>query len=543
VAVPTRARSLSAVLITVVLAVILLSVSTGSAKAYGVGPPSGFVTPDGSFVELYERQLLGDGSVNPGSLVFGDVIDVIFFNVLGNRTVQVESYQNGSSIGHPSLWLNESYTVPGHTFSVFSFTLPSSAITLPTRFCVDGGCMDFLHETPITWLPSGILSIGGVDLVAFAVTSETLILMVPLTIWARTLTHRARWTPKANWWLILPHVAFAVVLLVSVEYPLLDETFAGLEFVLFPIVIALLFFFFVMHLFNVASPAEADQVAPDAGHKVRLTKWWILIGVFPDGRWGIIGTRWRDWIARLFGHFPVIFDPTDHDPTKVMPASSAVTNRTVGDPWEYFDPQSARWRSFRSLPGRETPLESFPVTNVTIKGVDVIKKRELPIYQFWVDHDQWLTVRLPYMSVHREKDVPPKLSPEGAVLVPATKKNALTWPHYVDPPALVSLADVHWMDALAAWLGWQAQERAYKLVEETRRENYALQTGVYLTADGMTKVSMGEVFELLERERFPIKLERAKEEVQRPGRRKDDRGSAQDEDEGAPKAEREDDEP
>jgi len=99
------------------------------------------------------------------------------------------------------------------------------------------------------------------------------------------------------------------------------------------------------------------------------------------------------------------------------------------------------------------------------------------------------------------------------------------------------------MDALAAWLGWQAQERAYKLVEETRRENYALQTGVYLTADGMTKVSMGEVFELLERERFPIKLERAKEEVQRPGRRKDDRGSAQDEDEGAPKAEREDDEP
>jgi hypothetical protein len=68
---------------------------------------------------------------------------------------------------------------------------------------------------------------------------------------------------------------------------------------------------------------------------------------------------------------------------------------------------------------------------------------------------------------------------------------------------------------LAAWLGYLAQERAYKRVDELRRQVYTLSTGIYVLADEQTLGSLGEVMELLERERFPMPLDEAAEEVRR----------------------------
>ena len=527
------------VLLTLLTAAVILVpyvASVGTAQGAGLSIPYGFRTPDGSFVIPYYQELLGDQGLSPGILVFGDAIDIEFINSEGNRTIQVTAFQNGSGDGVQSQWANATYTVEGYAITVLpTFDLPSSGLTLPVQLCVDGGCMNFLHETPITLVPIGVLTSGGLDLIAFSVTLETLALMTPLTFLARRLTHKALWSPKIQWWLVLPHLCFAFLILFSVEFPPLDMAFSGLEFVLFPIVIAFLWFFFVMHLFNIATPVEADQVAPSTAGRPGMTKWWLLIGVLPNGQWIAIGTRWRDWFARLRGKAPVLYDPTKGSGKDPPPHALEVTPKKLGHPDAIWNAQRHEWQTFRGEAGRESPFQSFPITNVRVPGIDAAPRRELPMLQLWVDHDQWLSIKLPYLSWHREEKVRAEFSPEGKLLHKARIRRRLTWPHYVTPTPVTGLSAVHFEEPLAAWLRYLEQERAYILIEQLRRQLYQLLTGVHVLADASTERTVREIFELLERERFPITPEESREEIQRsegkplrPGERD---GGAESEDE------------
>ena len=508
---------LALVLVAVVLATTFLG-TTGSARAAGLQLPYGFRTPDGSFVIPYYQGFTSDVSLTPGALVFGDAIDIEFVNELGNRTIEVSSWQNGTGAGLPSLWLNQSFYVLGNTISVLpTFNLPSTRITLPTQLCVDGGCVSFLHQTPLTIFPEGILTYGGLDLIAFGVTIEFLILAAAFTLIGYALTKRALWTPKIAWWLIIPHLMTGLLFVFASDVPLLDESLGGLEFVLVPIVFALLWFFWVMHLFNSATPVEADQISPRVDQRPGVTKWWLIVGTLPDGRWIIVGTRWRDWLARLFGHAPVIYDPTHPGEKSAIPATLPVLNRKAGVPDAVWNPNSHHWERFRPETGRETPFASFPVTPVRVPGIDAAPRRELPLLQFWVDHDQWLSIRMPYVSWWREEKVEAEYNPDGTLRRRARIRRRLTAPHYVDPSCATGLSSVHFEEPVAAWLGYLAQERAYKRVDELRRQVYALITGIYVLADEQTRRSLGEVMELLERERFPMPLDEAAEEVQRGG--------------------------
>lgn len=493
----------------------VLSVS-GQAAAGGLPPPYGFRSPDGSFIIPYYEQLLGDQSLTPGTLVFGDAIDLEFINNAGNRTIEVTSFQNGTVAGTQSTWSNQTFSVLAYQVQVLpTFNLPSSSVTLPVTLCVDGGCITFLHATPITLIPLGVLTVGGLDLIAFSVTLEALALMTPLTFLARKLTHKALWSPKIQWWIVMPHVAFAFLILFSVEFPILDSAFSGLEFVIFPIVIAMLWFFFVMHLFNIATPVEADQIAPQTAGRPGVTKWWLLIGVLPSGKWVAIGTRWRDWLARLRDKAPILWDPNKQGVDNPPPHSLQVTPKRLGEPDQVWSPKTHEWIKFRADSGRDTPFQSFPVTNIRVHGIDAAPRRELPMLQLWVDHDQWLSIKLPYLSWHREEKLPPEFDKTGQLRKKARIRRRLTWPHYVCPPVSTSLSSVHFEEPLAAWLRYLAQERAYILIERLRRQVYQLMTGIHVLADANTERNVREIFELLERERFPITPEEAREEIQR----------------------------
>lgn len=510
-----RRLALLALVLVGAFLVVTLSGFTGNTKGGGLAPPFTIRTPDGSYVLPYYEQLLGDVAITPGSLVFGNAIDIEFINALGNRSIAVQTFQDGAAIGQSDQWLNTTFSVSGNQIVVLpTLELPSSRLTVPVTMCVDGGCISFFHQTPITILPQGILTYGGLDLISFSITLETLLLMAPLTLLARTLTRRALWTPKISWWLVIPHVATGFLFLIASEFPLLDAAFGGLEFVLFPVVIGILWFFYVMHLFNIATPVEADQISPRTDDRPGVTKWFLLIGILPDGRWVIVGTRWRDWVARLFYHAPVIYDPThaNDDGSKDPPPSSLpITPRKVGQPDMVWSPSKHAWYRFRPEPGRATPYDSFPVTSTRVKGVDASPKRELPMLQLWVDHDQWLSVRLPYISAHREEKVDAEYSPEGKLLKKAKIRQRWTRPHYVDPPVVAGLSSVHFEEPLAAWLRLIDQERAYRLISDLRRQLHKLLTGVYVLADQQTRQTLQEVFELLERERFPMMLEETRE--------------------------------
>lgn len=475
----------------------------GSASASGLGVPYGFKTPTGSFAMPYYEAFLQEPPITPGSLVFGDAVDIEFYNAIGNRTIAVSVYENGTSLGRPSLWANYSYAVAAGSFQVLpTLQLPSTSVTLPTRLCVDGGCENFLHQTPFTLIPYGTLTFGGLDLIVFGVTLELVLLMAPLTIYAKRLARRALYFPKLNWALLMPHILAGGMLLVANDYPALDSAFGGLTWVALPLVVASAWFFFILHSYNVAAPAQADRIAPEGDDRPGLTSWWVMIGVFPDGRWGVIGTRFRDAIYRLYGKFPVLWDPRDHEEDALPPWVVPVSNRKIGEPDAIWNAQKHRWDSFRLDARGGSPFESFPQHNVRIRGVDAAPKRELPIYRLHVDHDKWLAVKLPYLSWHREEKLEAEYNKDGTVAKRARIRRRLTWPHIVVPKVDADLSDWHWEEPLAASLGYIDQERVYRLVHRLRRMVYRLMTAVYPLADEQTRQTMHEVFERLDRERF-----------------------------------------
>ena len=512
-------RRLGRLLALVLVAMIVISpllFFTGGARAAGLGLPYGFRTPDGSYVIPYYEQLLGDLDVTPGELVFGDAIDIEFINELGNRTIVVSVYEDGAPANTPSLWANVTYAVPGDSVTVLpTFEMPSTSETLPTRLCVDGGCVAFLHETPITLLPEGILTFGGLDLIAFSVTAETLLLIAPLTYYAKKLACKALWTPKITWWLVLPHVATGSLFLVATDFPALDMAFGGLEFLLFPVVIAFLWFFFVMHMFNVATPVEAEQLASGPDGRTQVSKWQLLIGVLPEtGQWIVIGTRWRDWFARLRGKAPTLYDPLLAEQKDTAPATLPIVNRKIGEPDARWNPLTHDWKTFSPEPGRQTPLESFPVNNIRTRGVDATKRKELPLLKLWVDYDQWLSVKLPYIVWRQEEKTPASYNADGSIHREARIKKRWAIPHYVTPAAVAGLSSVHFEEPIAAWLRYLEQHRAYALNHLLRRMLYQLQTGVYVLADKQSDELLQEIFELLHRERFPMSIEESEEEIQ-----------------------------
>ncbi len=475
----------------------------GNAAASGLALPYGLKTPDGSFVIPYYEGFLNEPSISPGSLVYGDAVDIEFANVLGNRTIVASVFENASSVGRTSLWANYSYAVIGDSITVLpTLNLPSTSVTLPTRLCVDGGCMMFLHQTPYTLIPYGTLTFGGLDLIVFATTLELALIMAPLTMYAKRLARRALFFPRLNWVLLMPHILVGGMLLVSNDYPVLDNAVGGLTWVALPVVVASAWFFFILHSYNVAAPSQADRIAPEGDDRPGLTSWWVMVGVFPDGRWGVIGTRFRDAIFRLYGAFPVIWDPREHEEDALPPWIVPVTNRKIGEPDKVWNAQKHRWSRPRGDARRGSPFESFPQHNVRIKGVDAAPKRELPIYRLHVDYDKWLAIRLPYISWRRTEKLEAEYNPDGTVAKRARVKNRLAWPHIVVPRVGADLSDWHWEEPLAASLGYIEQERVYRLVHRLRRMVYRLMTAVYPLADEQTRQTMREVFARFDRERF-----------------------------------------
>ena len=495
------------VAVTVGFAALLAALSAvGDASAYGLETPFGFATGDGSFVLPYSQGLISTSPVTPGSTVFGDVVYLEFLNSGGNRSVTVTTVQRAS--GQTSLWYNESFAV-GANVSVLTLNLPSSTAERTARVCVELGCITFLHLTPLTLLPSGILSVGGLDFLAFGLTAEFGLLIFPLTVAARALTRKALWTPKFKAWLVAPHVALGFILLVGYDYQAFDQLFGGLGFVLIPVVFAFLYFLWVLHLFNTAKPVEVLQPDLKDGHAVDYYRALFWVGDWPDGSKVAIGPKWSHWLARLFGHAPVVV-PRKFETGEGAPAESDLMTVRTETRSERTDARTRRLRrAFRRRYGRQNPLDSFPIHG----GISDVRERDPPQKLYWVDSDGWLRMEYPRLSVHRTVTLPAKLGPEGNVVEPARQVVRLAWPHYVDTRASVGLAGFHYLDVPVAAVLWGSAEKAYRRVEQLRAQNVALRTTTFVEADDATAVLTGEIFRGLDRERTGLTDEEADEET------------------------------
>jgi hypothetical protein len=484
--------------------------ATGGALALGNGLAAvyGFSTPDGSFVIPYYQGVLGPNPVSPGTLVFGDTVYLEFVNSQGNRTVAVTTLQSAPGLSNISF--NESFSVLAHNVTIFTLTLPPTTAQMNTRLCVDGGCVAFTHETPVTLFPSGVLDIGGLDLLVLAVTLESALAVFLGAPAARAITRKALWSPKFRAWLWAPHILGAFIVLIAFDFEAFDAVFGGWSFAIIPVVFGVLAFFWMLHLFNVAYPVEVLRPDPQAGHRLRFNRWRVFVGDLPDGTKVLVGTRWRDWLARLLGHH-VVLVPANATGTKRGPPAESelrtfkVRSRADADKaWERVK------RGFRVKPGRTSPLDDFQIA-----GEPGVKEKDAPRLLYWVDSDRWLSSDTWRLSFHREVRVDARYDRDGNLVREAhTRTKFSIVPHYVAPAsAEAALAEFHYIDTPAAALGWIRAERAYRRVEDLRRTNYALRSTVFVTADDWSQEAMGELLTMLDRERVPLTDEEAEEDV------------------------------
>jgi hypothetical protein len=486
-------------LVLVLVAAGLLG-STGGALAYGLTAVYGFSTPDGSFVLPYYQGVLSADPITPGSVVFGDTVYLEFVNSQDNRTVEVSTVQSAGP-NSTSLYYNETFSVSAHNVTTFTLTLPATTAELRTKLCVDGGCLVFYHETPVTLFPSGILDIGGLDLLVLAVTLESALAVFIGAPAARAITRKALWSPKFRAWLWAPHILGAFVVLIAFDFPVFDEFFGGYSFAVIPVVFGVLAFLWLLHLFNVAYPVEVLRPDPQAGHRLRFNRWRIFVGELPDGTKVLVGTRWRDWLARLLGHHVVLVPANAQGTKRGPPAESPLSTFKVRSRAESDAAWERTKRGFRVRPGRTSPLDDF-----SIAGEPGVKEKDAPKFLYWVDSDRWLASDMPRLSFHREVAVEARYNSEGKLVRDAhTRRKFTIVPHYVEPAsAEASLAEFHYLDTPAAALGWIRAERAYRRVEDLRRTNYALRSTVYVTADDWTQEAVGEFLAMLDRERVPL---------------------------------------
>lgn len=507
-----RVRWLPPVIVGLVLLGALAGAS-GSASAFGLQVPYGFSTPTGSFVVPYWQNILSSDPVTPDTLVFGDTLYIEFFDALGNRSITVASLQYGD--GQTNISDNRSFSVAGRDITLLTYDLPSSTMERSVRLCVDGGCMTFAHASPITLIPSGILTIGGLDLLAFGITVEFGLLLFPAVVFARSLARKALWFPKFKAWLVAPHVALGFILLIGLDYRAFDELFSGLGFLFIPVVFVALFFLWSLHLFNVATPAYATRAEPNGGRELTEFRWRFFVGQMPDGKLVLIGCYWRDAFARLFGHAPVLYDPADRSRADGGPLGAHVVNMRL----ETRDERADRFtkmlqRRMKELPSAAHALDQFRTVNVGGSRLNP-RERDPPLLHYYVDSDAWLNATMPRLSVHKAVREAEVKTPTGEVVKPARTVLKLTWPHYIESSgAETSLAGLHYLAVPSvASLLWVAVERAWRRVAQVRIQNFALRTTPFVLADEATEVVGGEVFTLLERERFALTDEEADEDT------------------------------
>jgi hypothetical protein len=485
--------------------------------AGGLSPIYGFKTPDGHFVLPYAVGLYTTDSVFPGSTVFGDALTLEVTPNGHNSTIVVSSNQSG----HPNLTYSESFAVDAYNITTIGFTLPSDTNPSDTKLCVDGACMTFVHATPLTLFPSGVLNIGGLDLVVFSTVVEFAVISVALLPLARYLCRKALWSPRFRIELLIPHLIAFVVIGTALDFQAFDTFFGGYAFILYAPMFAIPVFFWQLHFFNVAKPVEVLRPDPQGGHRLRYNRWRIWVGDLPDGRKILVGTRWRDWWARLFGHFPVLV-AADVDGTKIGPPSeSPLVTWRAEVRGERHDKRVA---AFRSRTNRDTPLDDF-----LIAGDLDYREKDAPVKLLWVDSNRWLDTSMPHFSAHRKVPVPAKYK-DGVQVEPATEKNRWCFPYYVDVAPQISLAGLHYIDVPAAALGWISAERAYRRVEDLRLSNNALRVGQFDIADESAETRTAEIYRLLHRDRMPMSDAEATEDVRRepPVARQGDTGASAD---------------
>lgn len=459
----------------------------------------GKITPDGNLVIPLIPGFTGPNPLLDGMTLFGNGLQIFVYNLhTYNVEMSLTVYENVAANGTGGQRvLSESFTAQHLTQTEIDITLPQDLRQVAANLTVDNASWLFNHLTPLSLIPFNT-NIGGLDLLAMIILVEIVVFTCPLILLARRLTHKAIYAPKFSM-LLWGHVVIISLLFVFfADYQWLDQTFGGVSYLVYPIVISVMLFLWSLSLFNRAEVVEILKPDTMAGHRLRYLRWTQLVGQMPDGRTVVIDPRWRGFIYGLLGHFATLIPVESEATVEGAPAGAEVQNRETLSAQEI----AKRDKKLRRMrPGKERPEDDFNVVNA-------VDTRD-PVKIFWVDSNQPVSVEFPHLSWHKWVKVEVVTDVQGRVLVPAHEERKITWPHIVDGESTIRLAGIHYLDAPLAALGWSRAEDDFALLERRTYAVYVLRSRVHSEADRMTEERVAEMLSLIEKGEIPMTEEEA----------------------------------
>lgn len=374
--------------------------------------------------------------VETGTQVYGATLVLVLYDL------------TSANISVP-LTLNDSGVVSTSTVNVVSGspTVDNLALTPntnwePVTVTIGQTSLSYSVATPISFLPTSLANVGGLDLLSMTVVSEML-LGLTLAFWvARWAMTRALWAPRFTL-LIWGHVALIGLLAaVILDYQFVDSTFAGWSPLVYAFAITPMGFVWGLSLFNRTESALLHRGDAPLGGRMTYHVWELAVGVNPHtGERVLCRLTWSGFWARFWGYY-----------TPLVPAQEGLLV-------DHFEAEVIKHRvvdlaEYRKAIRKGNPLDDYDVIHADLTGSK--KDARKWTKQFWTTSEHPLWVEWPHLVLHRDVEVPPKLSPEGNVLTPAHTRRRLSLPHYhPGSSADLGLAPTAWATQQSVVLGWR----------------------------------------------------------------------------------------
>lgn len=448
----------------------------------------GFLTSDDHFLVFVGVTGWGGAytTVSNGSQVYAANLEVVIYSLVSSTiNCPITLKEQGSS--YP-----QTVTIsPGVPAVVTVNVQPIHAWTT-VILIVDNTPQYYSVAVPLSFLPNNVANIGGLDLIALAILSEALIALALAMSLAYGFMRRAIWAPKFSllvWGhVILIGIASAVLL----DFQEVDEIFAGWSPLVYAAFLFPIFFLFALSFFNAAPTAELLQANAPLSGRLSFKRWDIRIGKDAKGRWVLIGERWRDWLARVFGHHVPL---TTVESTITAPElfMGDVSNRRLMSREQILDrggkgeqAEQLLRRVRKPTPAKSSPLDDFDVIPASFTGRPARGRREPPVKLLFTPVGRPVEVDWPRLSMHRDVVVPAKLNEAGAVIVPEHHRNKLSLPHYTEGRAMLTLHTIHFRAAISVVSGWRTAEDLAMVLSDVVLDLEALKAAYYTSIE--TKV-------------------------------------------------------
>ena len=480
--------------------------SSGFSGLGGLPAPTGYVSPNGTVVNLAMNGLIGWESFNQQDNAFVDQLTAEDINphpstytvvVLVHQFVTAEetvnTVVNNTTISNQvpydaqNTWQNYSFAVPARSWGSFAFTVPTATSAMDLVVTVDGVRYTLMHHTLPSLLPFGLLSIGAVQLIVLGVLLIAgLMTAVLIPVAKRVQSKGQRWAPKPRLAIWVPITVLTIGALLTQFYAELDFVLNAWIYVIIPTAFAIPMFFWLLRFFNLADVREMlKAVDPEKSLDLKFVRWERLFA--EDGEDLImVWETWRGWLYSLLGH-----------PIKVTRAKSAA-NIVEGPPFA----------------GQVLYEEVKRRPQGTGSAFKLVGARPFePGYLYFIDSDRAVDVTHPHFTLWRMEDSATDTTALDGSPRKTTIKVRRFHPHIENGRATLHLAGIHWQHVVAVALEWVRAERLARALEIEGLKNTVLRREIETRANALAETLMDAFTRMMGRPNRIMTPEEAREEI------------------------------